>query len=174
MGTATAQPLPAVSLRSGTVGRAASRAAIAWCDPGRAVVRASVASGRIWMVLLAYSAHRAPDVAQGVLKEVQRGMFGLACCFRGGGERKAAELTRQTQGEDPRARQVMNENGRLGHRDGAHGRGDRRRRALMLAAGRLALTVLMPYTPQSHTYTTTWEGGHEGEAHGNDRRRTHP
>ena len=65
------EPLPAVRLHSGTVGRVASRAAIAWCDPGRAVVRESLASGRIWMVLLGYSAHRAPDVAQGVLKEVQ-------------------------------------------------------------------------------------------------------
>lgn len=42
------------------------------------------------------------------------------------------------------------------------------------AAGRLAPTVRMPYTPRSYTYTTTWEGGREGEAHGNDRRETDP
>jgi len=81
--TAAKQPLPAVSLRSGTVGRAASRAAIAWCDLGRAVVWESVASGRNWMVLLAYRAHRAPDVAQGVLKEVQRGMCQWRAVFEG-------------------------------------------------------------------------------------------
>jgi hypothetical protein len=42
------------------------------------------------------------------------------------------------------------------------------------AAGRLALTVLIPYAPQNHTYTTTCEGGHEGEVHGNDRRELIP
>jgi hypothetical protein len=31
------------------------------------------------------------DVPQGVLRELQRGMFLVACCFRGGGELKAAE-----------------------------------------------------------------------------------
>src|SRR6266852_3718417 len=65
----------AVSLRSGTVGRAASRSSITWCDPGRAVVWAPLASGRNWMVLLAYRANRAPDVEQGVLRERQRCMF---------------------------------------------------------------------------------------------------
>jgi hypothetical protein len=59
-------------------------AAIAWSDRGRAVVRETLASGRIWMVLLASRAHRAPDVVQGVLKEGQRGMCELACCFRRG------------------------------------------------------------------------------------------
>jgi hypothetical protein len=39
---------------------------------------------------------------------------------------------------------------------------------------RLALTVLVPYTPQDNTYTTTGEGGHEGETHGDDRRGTDP
>jgi putative tryptophan/tyrosine transport system substrate-binding protein len=38
-----AGPLPAVSLRSGTVGRATSRSSITWCDPGRAVVYVSLA-----------------------------------------------------------------------------------------------------------------------------------
>jgi hypothetical protein len=46
VGRAAARPLQAVRLRSGTVGRAASCAAIAWSDRGRAVVRETLASGR--------------------------------------------------------------------------------------------------------------------------------
>ena len=40
--------------------------------------------------------------------------------------------------------------------------------------GRLHSAFFIPCTPQDYTYTTTAEGGHEGEAHSNDRRGTHP
>jgi hypothetical protein len=49
VGTTAAGPLPAVSLRSGTVKRAAARAAITWCDPGMVVVVwVSTPSHRSW------------------------------------------------------------------------------------------------------------------------------
>jgi hypothetical protein len=59
---AAAEPLAAVRLPSGRVGRAALPAAIAWREPGRAVVWKSLVSGRNWMVLSASRAHRAPEV----------------------------------------------------------------------------------------------------------------
>ena len=37
-----AGPLPGMSLRSGTVGRATSGSSITWCDPERAVVEVSL------------------------------------------------------------------------------------------------------------------------------------
>ncbi len=88
VGTTAAGPLPAASLRSGTAGRAASRSSITWCDPGRAVVWAPLASGQIWMVLLTHRAHRAPDVEPGVLRERQRGMFEWCAAFEAVGSAK--------------------------------------------------------------------------------------
>lgn len=60
---------------------------------GRAVVWESVASGRIWMVRLARRAHRAPDVAQRVLKEVQRGMCEWRAVFEVGRWLRARTFT---------------------------------------------------------------------------------
>ena len=45
---------------------------------------------------------------------------------------------------------------------------------VMARYGRLHSAFFIPYTPQDYTYTTTAEGGHEGEAHSNDRRGTDP
>src|SRR6266852_6204982 len=64
----------ASTFRNGREGGLA-RAAIAWCDPGRAVVCVSMASGRSWMVLPASRAHRASGVAEAARRERQRSMF---------------------------------------------------------------------------------------------------
>src|SRR6266436_1971541 len=63
-----------------------ARAAIAWCDPGRAVVCVSLASGRSWMVLPASRAHRASGVAEAVRRERRRRMFQGAGVDRTGSE----------------------------------------------------------------------------------------
>jgi hypothetical protein len=84
---AAAGALPAVRLRSGTVGRTASRARRSrGVTPGRAVVCVSLASGRSWMVLPASRAHRASGVAKAVRRERRRRTFQGAGVDRTGSE----------------------------------------------------------------------------------------
>ena len=67
-----AGPLPAVSLRSGTGGRARSRASITWCDPGGLGVLG------VWPELdgpLASEHIETPDVPHGVLRQLQSSVF---------------------------------------------------------------------------------------------------
>lgn len=68
VGTTAAGPLPAVSLRSGTMGRAASRSSITWSDPGRAVVYVSLASGRSCIVPLDWRPPAGGDRDLGLLQ----------------------------------------------------------------------------------------------------------
>src|SRR6266581_9129973 len=63
-----------------------ARAAIAWCDPGRAVVCVSLASDRSWMVLPASRVHRASGVAEAVRRERRRRMSQGAGVDRTGSE----------------------------------------------------------------------------------------
>ena len=85
VGTAAAGPLPAVRLRSGTVGEG-GLASITWCNPG-AVVRVSLGSARSWMVPLP------PEHIELLmcLRECSGSFRGRMFWWRAGGERKAAE-----------------------------------------------------------------------------------
>jgi hypothetical protein len=91
-GTA-AGPLPAVRLRSGTVGEG-GLASITWCNPG-AVVRVSLGSARSWMVPLP------PEHIELLmcLRECSGSFRGRMFWWRAGGERKAAETFGETWSE---------------------------------------------------------------------------